>query len=183
MPTQVVVVKRSRKRPFEVVWALPAWLRSLLRSFRTSMARRMSLGGRAASPSWARSDVLHLGRPAVDPAMWPVLKLESRRGEDPSDRCSRCGECVSACPSRCLSLVPATLSEVGDIEPGAGSVARDRLLLSMWGCIGCGKCVEICPEDALEMKPGTLYVARSRIIARLRKEIESVDGEWDMANE
>jgi DNA-directed RNA polymerase specialized sigma24 family protein len=34
--------------------------------------------------------------------------------------------------------------------------------------------------EALEMKLGSIYVAKSRIVARLRREVESLNGEWDI---
>jgi NAD-dependent dihydropyrimidine dehydrogenase PreA subunit len=51
---------------------------------------------------------------------------------DPT-RCTGCGECVAACPTRCLEM--------------AGSEPR---MPRPWDCKSCGVCVLLCPTHALK---------------------------------
>jgi NAD-dependent dihydropyrimidine dehydrogenase PreA subunit len=62
---------------------------------------------------------------AGDPTLFPVL--------DPV-RCVRSGDCVAACPTRCLDMTPAGpwLARPGD-------------------CVACGVCAAVCPADAIRM--------------------------------
>lgn len=51
-------------------------------------------------------------------------------------RCTGCGDCVAACPTSCLEMLPPFpwLPRPGD-------------------CVSCGLCVVICPVAALQLAP------------------------------
>ena len=60
-------------------------------------------------------------------------------------RCVACGLCEVACPSDCISIVPAELE-------GAG-IERypEHFGIDMSRCMFCGLCEEACPEEAIAM--------------------------------
>ena len=51
-------------------------------------------------------------------------------------KCTACGDCVAACPTRCLERGPA-----GPWLP------RPR------DCVACGACEFVCPADAIRVRP------------------------------
>ena len=53
------------------------------------------------------------------------------------DKCTGCGECVSACPVQCF--------EMSDGKSLATRAAE---------CIDCGTCLEVCPDDAILISIG-----------------------------
>jgi len=83
MPAGVVVVKRTRRRTFALVWAVLAWMRSFAASLRGTpeapTPRIASIVGEARFPALAPNGV-------------------------GATRCTACGECEPVCPSRCLSV-------------------------------------------------------------------------------
>jgi ferredoxin len=93
---------------------------------------------------------LALGR-EVSTVDWPRQGLSV---EGPSrgvpvfapDRCTACGECVDACPSRCLML------EDGDITP----------VVDAGICVRCGQCVEACGEAAVSLTGDLVLASYSR---------------------
>jgi ferredoxin len=62
-----------------------------------------------------------------------VLELDA-------NRCTLCGACSIACPTRALTLEELGSETVLKHDPRA--------------CIGCERCTTVCPEDALEVRPG-----------------------------
>ncbi len=82
MPPGVVAVRRSRRRPFAVLYAVPAWLRALFASRRGGPAR--SSGATATE---------HNRRPRLV------------RDDGGALRCTGCGDCAEVCPARCLEVV------------------------------------------------------------------------------
>jgi len=99
MPAGVVVVKRTRRRTFALVWAVLAWMRSLAASLR---------GTREAPTPRVASIVGEVRFPRLAP-----------NGVG-ATRCTACGECGEVCPSGCLSVTaeddsPGRFS----LDPGA----------------------------------------------------------------
>lgn len=132
MPTQVIVVKRSRRSLFAGPRALPDWFRSAW----ATLLRNPPIESKVAVQ---RS---HSARPET-PVSFPRL-LRDARG---AHRCTGCNLCVQVCPSRCL-----TLGTEGD-----GSALRvTRFGLRKGACIGCGLCNDACPENAIEMATAAL---------------------------
>ena len=64
-----------------------------------------------------------------------------------TDRCTLCGACATACPTRALEFEHTTDGDVLRLAPGA--------------CVGCGRCAEVCPEAALGIRRG-IDIARLR---------------------
>lgn len=60
--------------------------------------------------------------------------------------CTICGDCIAACPSRCISL-----------EEGAEAPIVDAGV-----CIRCGRCVEACNEGAVTLEGDGTLAAYSR---------------------
>jgi len=132
MSTQVIVVKRSRRRLFAGPRALPDWLRSIWVA-RTRHSERTS-------------DSIHsfVGSQDLDAPFGPTfpgLDFDSSGAH----RCSACDLCVRACPSRCLRMTAEGEGE--SRRPTTFEIARAN-------CIGCGVCREVCPENAIEMLQG-----------------------------
>ena len=55
------------------------------------------------------------------------------------DDCSACGDCVSICPSRCLSLESINYDELIKLE------------LNVLACTFCGLCSDVCTPNVLEL--------------------------------
>lgn len=55
------------------------------------------------------------------------------------ERCTRCGDCVHACPERQIIRFKA-LDATRRIPTGE--------------CLNCGRCIAVCPEEALRFEPG-----------------------------
>ena len=55
-----------------------------------------------------------------------------------ADRCTRCGQCVEACPSGAVALTPLR---------GAGD--RGKLRIDGALCTYCGACEAVCPTAAI----------------------------------
>jgi len=67
--------------------------------------------------------------------------------------CTRCGQCVNACPQGCLS----------QLAPEAGPAVGTPVLSFLTGkaCTNCGQCAAICPSGALApSQVGKTHVAR-----------------------
>jgi ferredoxin len=130
MSTQVIVVKRSRRRLFSVLRALPDLVRAIW-------------AGRPGGARKAQGELHHFeasaGTAARFGTSYPRLGVDSS-GEH---RCVACDLCVQICPSRCLQME----SE----ESAAGSRRVIRFELMRASCISCGMCRDECPENAIEM--------------------------------
>jgi len=84
-------------------------------------------------------------------------------GEDGSPRCTTCGRCATACPSRCIGIeAPAEAAALG--RP------PDRFEIDMGRCTFCGFCEEVCPVGAIVMSP--LFELASADPADLRYDLE-----------
>lgn len=71
--------------------------------------------------------------PAVAPALRPPWALDGPRF---ADRCTRCDDCVRACPEQVLLCGPDGLP---GFDPGRG------------GCTFCGDCAKACASGALDL--------------------------------
>lgn len=67
-----------------------------------------------------------------------------------TERCTGCGNCVTACPVNALELYtldPVTKEKIYKVRNGI-SVSLD---VKSELCAGCGVCVEACPYDVIRL--------------------------------
>ena len=75
------------------------------------------------------------------------VELDPFVAEVDVDRCTGCGQCVSACLQEgALRLVP--------VEVEGEKVQRAQVTPAL--CLGCGACVAVCPENAIDVNGMTL---------------------------
>ena len=95
------------------------------------------------------------GRPTTFVVQYPEERVDyadAFRGmpvlvqlENGQPRCVACGLCEFACPTDCISIVPAELE-------GAGIERYPEVFdIDMSRCMFCGLCEEACPEEAIVM--------------------------------
>jgi len=73
------------------------------------------------------------------------------------DRCLRCGECITLCPAKVLSFVPARAGTWGRQGSPAGlsaEKAAKRVSIDYGACLRCYCCHEVCPADAITLRRG-----------------------------
>jgi len=66
------------------------------------------------------------------------------------ERCTGCGNCVTACPVDALELFtvePVTNDKIYSVQDGKSVVLDFKAEL----CAGCGVCVEACPYDVIAL--------------------------------
>jgi formate hydrogenlyase subunit 6/NADH:ubiquinone oxidoreductase subunit I len=73
------------------------------------------------------------------------------------DLCLRCGECITLCPAKVLSFVPARANTW--LRPGSPSgltaeKAAKRISIDYSACLRCYCCHEVCPADAITLRRG-----------------------------
>ncbi len=59
-------------------------------------------------------------------------------------KCVACGLCEFACPTDCISIIPAETEEAIERIPATFDIDMSR-------CMFCGLCEEACPEEAIVM--------------------------------
>ena len=59
-------------------------------------------------------------------------------------KCVACGHCEFACPTDCITILPAETSEGIERIPAVFDIDMSR-------CMFCGLCEEACPEEAIVM--------------------------------
>lgn len=143
MGSEVVVVKRNHRRAFALLWAVPAWLRSIAVGARTLLDAQETATSGMRHASSANGHLAY-GASLTVPAL-------SRSGEG-QHTCTGCQRCAEVCPSRCL--------KVEGVSESLGGQGVERFALDLARCIGCGDCVAVCPESALRAEPiGSDYFA------------------------
>lgn len=60
--------------------------------------------------------------------------------------CTRCGECVAACPAQCITV---------DSSPGGRGAGAPHIIAEARACVMCDAlaCMHVCPTDALQVVP------------------------------
>jgi NADH-quinone oxidoreductase subunit I len=100
-------------------------------------------------------------------------------------RCVACGLCEFACPTDCITIVPAEL-------PGAG-IERypEQFDIDMSRCMFCGLCEEACPEEAIVMSReveistftrGDMLFQKEQLLVpepQLKRRLEFLRAEYD----
>lgn len=147
MPSQVVIVKRVRRRSFAMLLAIPGWLRAAW-----SAVRGESPGVRGALGVSEADLPREIGVPNLR------VKGEGAGESEGAHACTACGICLDVCPSAALEL------EAHPAAPGPPLVSATArtdsapadlmgFALDLGRCIACGRCAEACPEQALGLAP------------------------------
>ncbi|MFK7897171.1 MAG: 4Fe-4S binding protein [Myxococcota bacterium] len=136
-------MKRTRRRAFALLWAAPAWFRSVIAGAGTLFD---------AKPVDAKFES-RSRRPMLDAADAGAMRVPALIWSDAGEHgCTACQRCASICPSHCLDIVAA--------HPGvSGQVAAESFVADLSRCTGCGDCVAICPEGALRSEGTALHAA------------------------
>lgn len=63
--------------------------------------------------------------------------------------CTSCGACVSACPKKLISRIPADAA----VYVACSNLCRGKEVMGVCekGCIGCGRCEKNCPTGAIKL--------------------------------
>ena len=78
-----------------------------------------------------------------------VIKLEGLQIITDPERCTACGECVSAC------------------FMGARILTDDRIVYNSDLCKGCGKCISVCPEKAVSADVADIEASVAEVSGRI----------------
>ncbi|CCO25051.1 4Fe-4S binding protein [Maridesulfovibrio hydrothermalis] len=143
---------------------------------------------------------LHYPRETVSEA-----ELEGFRGplelvgkpKDPAKaKCIACMMCVTACPSKCLTVVKAKAPKPTEAELQAMKEAQERgekvkkpkapkepvkFIYDFSLCSLCGSCVENCPVDSLRYSSNVYFVSTDRkdftmdLLGRLEKKAQAAE--------
>lgn len=164
MGSEVVVVKRNRRRAFALLWAAPAWLRSIAVGARTLLDSKETAASETAAGSRsafaADADLVEAAPLAVPALSWNA---------EGQHACTGCQRCAEVCPSLCL--------EIEGTSESAGGQGVERFFLELGRCIGCGDCVAVCPESALLASPlGVGGYAMASGDPGLRKDLLASEG-------
>jgi NADH-quinone oxidoreductase subunit I len=139
MPGKVVMVRRSEHLGWAERTYLPAMITGLVVTAR-HMFRNL-WGYMIGKP---RTFVVSYPEERVDyPSAFrghPVLvALESGK-----PKCVACGLCEFACPTDCITILPAETADAIERHPRVFDIDMSR-------CMFCGLCEESCPEEAIVM--------------------------------
>ena len=93
--------------------------------------------------------------------------------ESGAPKCVACGLCEFACPTDCISIIPAETEDAIERYPEEFDIELSR-------CMFCGLCEEACPEEAIVMsdvvelasleRSGSLY--RKKDLLRTEEELD-----------
>ena len=149
-----IVVKRRELTFWEKTY-LPEILRGLWvtgRHFFRNLGRHClaALGRKPSAPGAVTFQYPEERRPL--PSRYRTLHRLMKR-ENGKPRCVACMLCETACPARCIRIVPGE-----DPDPRIEKVPV-RFDIDLGVCVFCGLCVEACPEDAIRMDTGILEMA------------------------
>ena len=148
-------MKRNHRRAFALLWAAPAWLRSI------AVGARTLLDANQTAASGSRNTSATKASRSLAVSMTVPRLSRNAAGQH---ACTGCQRCVEVCPSRCLEVL-------GEAE-SVGGRGVERFALDLARCIGCGDCVAVCPESALRAEPlGSEFSAIASGDARLRNDL------------
>ena len=151
MPGQVIKVRRRER----LGWFERAYLPAIVVGV-VIMARHMLRN------LWGYM----IGKPKTFVVNYPEERLDfpdAFRGhpvlvalENGKPKCVACGLCEFACPTDCISILPAETADAIERYPRIFDIDMSR-------CMFCGLCEESCPEEAIVM-------SRDVELARLKRE-------------
>jgi len=86
-------------------------------------------------------------------AVCPFDAIFWEKGKIPEilmDKCTACGICIEACPTKVISLIPKKARVyVKCSSHDKGAIVRK---ICEVGCIACGICVKVCEPEAIELE-------------------------------
>ena len=105
------------------------------------------------------------GKPSTFVVQYPEQRLDyadAFRGhpvlvqlDSGKPKCVACGLCEFACPTDCITILPAETAEAIERIPSVFDIDMSR-------CMFCGLCEEACPEEAIVMSRDVELAATSR---------------------
>ncbi len=83
--------------------------------------------------------------------------------ENGKPKCVACGLCEFACPTDCITILPAEIEDSIERYPEVFDIDMSR-------CMFCGLCEEACPEEAIVMSRDVELASLDRAGSWLRKD-------------
>lgn len=185
MPGKVVQVKRNEKLGFIERLYVPMIVKGLLVTSRHFFSNlRGFVTGKNRTDFVVQYPEERVDYPDAFRGMPVLVQLDNGK-----PRCVACGLCEFACPTDCISIIPAELE--------GANIERYPLIfeLDIGRCMFCGLCEEACPEEAIVMsreaeiadyeRQGLIYQKQRLLVPEtlLKRRLEFLRSGYDRQHE